>query len=56
MLVLKMFSSEWCDADVYEIVDKFEASKFEVCVKDIKEFNCVKGDFHEKKTNSIRRV
>jgi len=48
MLLIKTFSSEWCDVDVYEVAGKLEASGFEVVARDVREFRCIKGMEGEK--------
>jgi len=46
MIIVKVHSSEWCDAEVYEVVSKHFA-KFEVEPRDIEEFKCLKGEYRE---------
>ena len=38
-----MFSSEWYDADIYEVIDGIGISEFEIEIKDVGVFRCLKG-------------
>ncbi len=46
MILIKVRSSEWCDADVYEVVSKY-FTKIEFESKNIKEFKCLRGGMRE---------
>jgi len=51
MIIVKVHSSEWGDAEVYEVVSEHFRSDFKIEPKDIGEFKCVRGDVWREKVN-----
>jgi len=48
MLLIKVSSSEWCDVDVYEVIDGVGLHGFEVEGRDIREFKYLGTEVSEK--------